>query len=105
MSPAGAGPSRKSLAAADKKSRFFGYTLRTPRWRYTEWDEGRKGRELYDHDADPKEITNLAEDAAFAETVNDLSKRLRTAAKSTFPESGETPEIRPGLWTPMLLEP
>ena len=33
---------------------IFGYSLRTPRWRYTEWDEGQQGRELYDHDADPK---------------------------------------------------
>ena len=32
--------------------------MRTPRYRYTEWPDG--SRELYDHDADPGEITNLA---------------------------------------------
>ena len=53
--------------------RYFGYTLRTPRWRYTEWDEGRKGRELYDHDADPRELKNLAEDAAQASIASVLN--------------------------------
>ena len=43
------------------KGRFFGYSLRTPRWRYTEWDQGKRGRELYDHTADPRELTNLAQ--------------------------------------------
>ena len=27
---------------------YFGYSLRTKRWRYTEWDQGNEGRELYD---------------------------------------------------------
>lgn len=82
--------------------RFFGYSLRTPRWRYTEWDEGAKGRELYDHDADPREITNLANDPAQAKTAEELSKQLQAAVKTTFPPSGVTPEIKPGLWAPSL---
>jgi iduronate 2-sulfatase len=85
--------------------RFFGYTLRTPRWRYTEWDEGRKGRELYDHDADPREITNLAGDPAHQRTVDELAVQLRAAVKATFPPSGETPEVRSELWAPNLIQP
>ena len=85
--------------------RFFGYSLRTPRWRYTEWDEGRKGRELYDHDADPRELTNLANDPHHAKTIEELSQQLRAAAKSTFPPNGQTPELQPGLWAPNLTEP
>jgi arylsulfatase A-like enzyme len=86
--------------------RFFGYSLRTARWRYTEWGEGAHGRELYDHDADPKELTNLAEVAAHAKTVETLSQQLRAAVKTTYPASGATPPIKEGgLWAPMLVAP
>lgn len=85
--------------------RFFGYSLRTPRWRYTEWDEGRQGRELYDHDTDPREITNLAEQSAHAAVVTELSQQLRKAIPTTFPASGETPPLRPATWAPNLTDP
>jgi iduronate 2-sulfatase len=84
---------------------FFGYSLRTPRWRYTEWDEGRAGRELYDHDQDQRELKNLASDPAQETTVAELSAQLRTAAKTTFPADGRTPPIQPGLWAPNLTDP
>ncbi|OAI54870.1 iduronate-2-sulfatase [Planctomyces sp. SCGC AG-212-M04] len=85
---------------------FFGYSLRTPRYRYTEWDEGNKGRELYDHDKDPKELTNLAERSENAKTVEELSAKLREAVKTTFPPSGKTPEVKEGpLWAPLLVDP
>jgi len=96
-------------AAKGKKaaggSRFFGYSLRTPKWRYTEWDESRQGSELYDHDADPKEITNLAKDPKHADTVAKLSMQLRSAAKASLPASGKSPEFKEGTWAPMLVEP
>ncbi len=92
-------------AIADKGKRFFGYSLRTPRWRYTEWGEGEQGRELYDHDADPKELTNLATVPAHAKTVEELSAQVRAAAKTTYPASGTTPEVEPGLWAPLLVDP
>lgn len=82
--------------------RFFGYSLRSPRWRYTEWADGAQGRELYDHDNDPRELTNLADDPAHAEIVAQLSRQLRAAVEHTFPASGATPELRPDLWAPML---
>jgi arylsulfatase A-like enzyme len=85
--------------------RFFGYSLRTPRWRYTEWDGGEKGRELYDHDADPKELTNLAERSDQKATIEQLSKQLREAVKTTFPPSGKLPELEQGLWAPLLVDP
>ena len=55
----------------------WGYSIRTERWRYTEWLEGEAGRELYDHANDPEEITNLADDSELAETVAALSEQLK----------------------------
>ena len=54
-------PSRRCSAAA-----FPGHSVRTERWRYTEWDFGEKGAELYDHQTDPQELHNLAADPAQA---------------------------------------
>jgi arylsulfatase A-like enzyme len=90
----------------DKGKGFFGYSLRTARWRYTEWDEGRAGRELYDHDNDPQELTNLANQAKHEATVTELSQQLRAAAKASFPPNGKTPALSEGtLWSPNLTEP
>ena len=86
-------------------TRFFGYSLRTPRWRYTEWDEGQRGRELYDHDHDPHELNNLAEKPDYAAVVAEQSAQLRAIVKTTFPASGKTPEVNPGLWSPMIRNP
>ncbi|AMV34667.1 Choline-sulfatase [Pirellula sp. SH-Sr6A] len=89
---------------ADGK-RFFGYSLRTDRYRYTEWAEGERGRELYDHDKDPHEIRNLANESDFASIRDELSKQLQAAVKTTYPPSGETPSLKPGLWAPDLTNP
>jgi iduronate 2-sulfatase len=86
-------------------NRFFGYSIRTPRWRYTEWDDGNQGRELYDHDADPKEMKNLAAETAHAATVEELSTLLRKAVKSSFPPDGITPPLMDGLWAPDITNP
>jgi len=101
--PGQAPNAKKKKQAA--QGRFFGYSLRTERWRYTEWDEGKQGRELYDHHADSKEITNLAQRPEHARLVEELSSKLRTAVKQTMPKSGKTPEIQAGLWAPLLIDP
>lgn len=55
-----------------------GYSLRTERYRYTEWgDDGAEGAELYDHESDSAEMKNLAGDEAQTATCDALSKRLR----------------------------
>ena len=54
----------------------MGRSVRTERWRYTEWDEGTQGAELYNHDADPREMKNLATDAAHAQTVAEMKQLL-----------------------------
>jgi arylsulfatase A-like enzyme len=85
-----------------KGGEFFGYALSTPRYRYTEWDEGRAGRELYDRQADPQEVTNLAESADHAGLVAELSGRLAAAVADSFPPDGKPPEVKHGGWEVIL---
>ena len=58
---------------------FRGVSLRSGRWRYTAWegDQGPAGRQLYDHDADPHELANLADDPAHATTLERLDAEMR----------------------------
>jgi arylsulfatase A-like enzyme len=51
---------------------FAGHSVRTERWRYTEWDDGRQGVQLYDMENDPQELKNLAADPSHAATVKEL---------------------------------
>ena len=55
-----------------------GKSVRTSRWRYTEWDEGKKGAELYDHDRDAGEFNNLAQNPLHAGAVAELKQLLRS---------------------------
>jgi hypothetical protein len=61
----------------------MGRSIRTERWRYTEWDEGKAGTELYDEENDKGEINNLAFNAKFASTVKELSALLRKGHSQT----------------------
>ena len=55
-----------------------GYSIRTHRYRYTEWGEqGGEGKELYDHQSDPAEMHNLAAHEDQQETRSRLSKLLQ----------------------------
>ena len=57
----------------------MGYSIRTERWRYTEWGaNGEHGRELYDHANDPRETKNLAniDSPANRETMQALHAQI-----------------------------
>ena len=64
---------------------FVGRSIRTDHWRYTEWDGGAKGAELYDHDHDPKEFTNLANDPKQAGVIQEMHALLETHIKASAP--------------------
>jgi choline-sulfatase len=60
---------------------FWGRTVRTTRWRCTEWDEGKSGLELYDHDTDPHEFTNLASNPKYTPILHELRSVLANRLK------------------------
>jgi arylsulfatase A-like enzyme len=59
------------------------HSVRTERWRYIHYAGG--GEELYDHDADPYEWTNLAADPRYAELKKELRGKLPTVNKPELP--------------------
>jgi uncharacterized sulfatase len=59
-----------------------GRAVRTARWRYVEWNEGKAGVELYDHDSDPREFKNLANDPASAKDAAELHQLLVRGASA-----------------------
>jgi hypothetical protein len=66
--------------------------MRTDRYRYTEWQARNDpkqvlARELYDHQADPQETKNVADEAANADVVKQLSEQLRAGWRGALPES------------------
>jgi iduronate 2-sulfatase len=67
---------RRGTAAAGF---FMGYTIRTERWRYTEWEDGKRGAELYDEKSDPGEMRNRASDVKYAKTVKEMRTLLHAA--------------------------
>jgi iduronate 2-sulfatase len=54
-----------------------GHSVRTDRFRYTQWLFGQRGQELYDHDADSQELHNLASDPQYAQVVAQMKELLQ----------------------------
>ncbi|MEM7234615.1 MAG: sulfatase [Planctomycetota bacterium] len=69
------------------KTQVMGCSIRTARYRYTEWADGRSGFELYDHHSDPREFRNLAvePDERTREIMKRLRKELRSRASGVIP--------------------
>jgi iduronate 2-sulfatase len=70
-------PALTQVQRGSGENAFMGYSVRTERWRYTEWDEGKRGVELYDEAADPSEMQNLAMDPKHQKTVTEMQHLLR----------------------------
>jgi iduronate 2-sulfatase len=88
--PAAPGRSEVVSSVARRAGRL-GRSLRSARFRYNAWPDG--SRELYDHDADPGEQTNLASRPEHAATIAELERALATDDAAREPEA---PVARPG---------
>jgi iduronate 2-sulfatase len=69
-----------------KPPQVMGYSIRSARYRYTEWRDFQTGAvkacELYDHDLDPEETANVAGESQHAKTMESMAEQLREMLES-----------------------
>jgi iduronate 2-sulfatase len=68
--------------------RIMGYTMKTDRYRFVQWADEKKNfakYELYDHQTDPQENVNLANQPQYADKVKELSAMLKAGWKNAGP--------------------
>jgi len=58
-----------------RRGDFIGRSVKTKEWRYTEWDDGKMGSELYDQVNDPLEYNNLSTEEGY-DSVKEHLKTL-----------------------------
>ena len=75
---------------AEDNIRQMGYSMRTDRYRYTEWRDHETGevlaRELYDYQADPEGNANVAGDPENGELVQRLGRQLAKGWCGALPQ-------------------
>lgn len=82
-----------------RRAGIGGRSIRTTQYRYTEWgDRGRRGRELYDYDADPDETVNIADFPENAELVALLSVQLHAGWRAALPDIQEQVIVQTLPW-------
>jgi arylsulfatase A-like enzyme len=54
----------------------LGRSVRTERWRYSQWVEAERGEVLFDEQADPHELKNLAADPRYAAPLAEMKALL-----------------------------
>ena len=81
-------PWKKAAFSQYPRGRYMGYSMRTGRYRYTEWGllgEQPVGVELYDHEADPAENVNSAQRPENKPLAARLSGMLRKGWRAARP--------------------
>lgn len=88
-----------------KNGKIMGYSIRTERYRYTEWhgnnycaaspyDEVNiEGIELYDFVSDPNETKNHAKDSDKSAVIKDLQAKLKAKINSIYERNKLTPAV------------
>jgi iduronate 2-sulfatase len=81
-------PWKKAAFSQYPRGGGMGYTVRSKKWRYTEWrrKDGRvTAHELYDHSASDVATANLAERPEFATVLKEMQAILRAGPKGARP--------------------
>jgi uncharacterized sulfatase len=91
--PESAWPSRafSQILRPNNGRPVMGRSVRTERWRYTEWAGGAEGVELYDHGADPHELHNLGRDPAHAALRQEMRAQFEGRVAAEAPASPVNP--------------
>ena len=69
-------PFREEVRAIISRGEMLGRMVKNENYRYVEWDNGKKGRELYDQKNDPIEYNNLAENPEYLSVVSEMRTLL-----------------------------
>ncbi len=75
-------PAVSQIRRGQKNRYVMGYSLRTERYRYTEWEFGAEGAELYDYSKDRREVHNIADDPTSAAIRSQLRLQLHTTIRN-----------------------
>lgn len=67
---------RQEVRAVVRRGSMLGETVKNREWRYTEWDDGLKGAELYNQKTDPMEYHNLANNPVFGNICTEMKALL-----------------------------
>jgi iduronate 2-sulfatase len=81
-------PWKKAAFSQYPRGKMMGYSMRTNRYRYTEWGKPGKppvGVELYDHKEDPDENVNIAGQPDHKNLIAQLSKQLHAGWREAMP--------------------
>ncbi len=66
-------------------------SMRTEKWRYNEWGAKQKNaRELYDHEKDPLELENLADQPEYKEIIEQLHEQMQRGWKGVKEDLAKT---------------
>jgi uncharacterized sulfatase len=75
-------PAITQVRRASGGKQVMGYSIRTEQFRYTYWNRGQEGEELYDYERDPREIRNLAKDNSAKPLKQELRGKLESITKA-----------------------
>jgi uncharacterized sulfatase len=82
-------PAISQVRRGNGEKQVMGYSLRTERYRYSAWGQhGKLGDELYDYQADPREVRNISTDPKASALKAKLRDRLEAIVKTRPPVHG-----------------